>query len=60
MDRVNYRASDRGQVQEEQEEVLQELKDLDNPEASPSQQCQHFLVNSGHDKPFRLTGLLVT
>ena len=35
MDRVNYRASDRGQVQEEQEEVLQELKDLENPEASP-------------------------
>ena len=53
MDRVNYRASDRGQVQEEQEEVLQELKDLKNPEVRPlphrqlcAYHCQHLKVAS--------------
>ncbi len=37
MDRVNYRASDRGQVPVlgEQAHVLQELRDLTNYEASP-------------------------
>ena len=44
MDRVNYKASDRGQVQEEQEEVLQELKDLQNPEASHSLQSQLHVI----------------
>ena len=44
MDRVNYKASDRGQVQEEQEEVLQELNDLQNPEASHSLQSQLHVI----------------
>jgi len=34
MDRVDYRASDASQVEQEEEEVLQELKELENPEAS--------------------------
>lgn len=46
MDRVNYRASDRGQVQEEQAHVLQELRELKNPEASPPSWDRHALVTS--------------
>ena len=44
MDRVNYRASDWDQVQEEQEEVLQELKELQNPEASLPLQSQPHVI----------------
>ena len=32
MDRVNYKASDRAELEEEQKEVLQEIKELENPE----------------------------
>ena len=32
MDRVNYKASDRTELEEEQKEVLQEIKELENPE----------------------------
>ena len=35
MDRVNYRASDSSELQAEQKEVLQEIRELENPEASP-------------------------
>ena len=36
MDRVNYRASDSSQPEAEQQEVLQEIKKLENPEVRPS------------------------
>ena len=32
MDRVNYKASARTELEEEQKEVLQEIKELENPE----------------------------
>ncbi len=36
MDRVNYRASDMGEPEADQKEVLQEIRELENPEACTS------------------------
>lgn len=51
MDRVTYSASDRSEPEAEQKEALQEVKDLENPEASATLLFLTLLEPSGLRPP---------